>query len=111
MRWALILPTLVLACSGVDDGLPDGVLPKERFSDVLLESYLIEARSNQEFLGGRASARTPEEHYAAMFERLGTSKEQFDRSFTYWSERPAEFKVMHEHILNELSRRKDELAQ
>jgi len=44
-------------------------------------------------------------------DRLGTSKEEFDGSFTYWSSRPAEFKVMHEYILNELSRRKDELAQ
>ncbi|MCB0766764.1 MAG: DUF4296 domain-containing protein [Flavobacteriales bacterium] len=110
MRWALILPVLLMACSGVEETPPD-VLSEDRFADVLLESYLIEARTNQEFLGGRVIAVPPAQAYAAMFERFGTSKEQFDRSFTYWSERPAEFKVMHEHILNELSRRKDELAQ
>lgn len=107
----MVLPVLVLACTGDVDTPPDGVLPEDRFSEVLLESYLIEARSNQEFLGGRVSAVSPDRQYTEMFDRLGTSKEEFDGSFTYWSSRPAEFKVMHEHILNELSRRKDELAQ
>lgn len=111
MRRLLFIVLLASACTKPVETVPTDVLPKDRFTEVLLECYLIEARTDQDLASGRISTMPPTRGHSDLFERLAISKEEFSRSFTYWSERPAEFKEIHERILIELGRRKDAVAQ
>lgn len=109
----LLLPLLVLlvtACS-TPEVVPEGLLDRERFKETLLEAQLIEARMNQQLVVERATVIPAEHYYAEMFAKQGTSKEQFERTFAYYAERPVELKQIYEEIFTELSRRKDGLPQ
>jgi hypothetical protein len=111
MNRILFVALLLVACAGRTEAPPADVLPRERFRETLLEAQLIEARMNHELVISHHSAIPADQYYDEMFKAQGTTKEEFQRSFTYYSGRPEEMKAVYEEILVELSRRKDELAQ
>ncbi|MBL7950646.1 MAG: DUF4296 domain-containing protein [Flavobacteriales bacterium] len=111
MKRIFFAPLLFAACSNGAETQPADVLPRERFSETLLEAQLIEARMNHELVVSHHSAIPADQYYAEMFKAQGTTREQFQRSFTYYSGRPEEMKAIYEGILDELSRRKDDLVQ
>lgn len=106
-----ILVVLLAACSEGSSNVPDGVLQRDRFKQVLLEAQLIEARMNNELIITQQSAIPADQYYAEMFSAQDITKEQFQKSFTYYSGKPDEMKVIYEEIFAELSRRKDEQPQ
>lgn len=111
MKWLVALGLLVfVACSTGASDAPEGVLDREHFKQALLEAQLIEARMNHELIITHRSAIPAEQYYAEMFEAQGTTKEQFQKTFAYYSARPLEMKAIYEEIFTELSRRKDEQA-
>ncbi|HRH71049.1 MAG: DUF4296 domain-containing protein [Flavobacteriales bacterium] len=103
-----VLLALLSACSSDRDAVPEGLLDREHFKQALLEAQLIEARMNHELVVSHAAGIPGEEYYAEMFKAQGTTKEQFQKSFTYYSGHPVEMKAIYEEIFAELSRRKDE---
>ncbi len=111
MKRLVYMALLLAACSGGTENPPADVLPRDRFRDALLEAQLIEARMNHELIVSHHSAIPADQYYAEMFKAQGTTREQFQRSFTYYSGRPEQMKAIYEEILVELSKRKDELAQ
>lgn len=111
MKRTLLIGLLFAACTGGAEGPPADVLPRERFKETLLEAQLIEARMNHELVIAHHSSIPGDQYYAEMFKAQGTTKEQFKRSFDYWSGRPEDMKLIYEEVLNELSHRRDERAQ
>lgn len=105
-----IIVVLLTACSTVGSKAPDGVLDREQFKKTLLEAQLIEARMNHELIIAKLTEIPGERYYDDMFKTQGTTKEEFVRSFDYYSERPEEMRAIYEEIFTELSRRKDEAA-
>ena len=99
---------LLVACSSHRNTAPEGVLDREHFKRTLLEAQLIEARMNHELIVAHASEIPAEQYYADMFKAQGTTKEEFEKSFSYYSEDPGEMRTIYEEIFTELSRRKDE---
>lgn len=106
-----ILLVLLTACSTQSSKAPYGVLDRDRFEQVLLEAQLIEARMNHELIITQQSDIPAERYYSEMFAAEGTTKEQFQKSFSYYSGRPDEMKLIYEEIFTELNRRKDEQPQ
>lgn len=107
MKGWVIFALCFLACGRPADAPPADVLPRERFTAVLLEAQLIEARMHHELVVAHFTTIPGDRYYADMFKAQGTDKEQFQRSFNYWSGRPEEMKAIYEDVLNELSRRRD----
>jgi hypothetical protein len=110
MRIFLPLLFVLSACSGPEQK-PDGLLDREQFKTTLLEAQLVEARMNQQLVVERVPVIPAEQYYAELFAEQGTTKEQFERTFEYYTARPDELKEIYEEIFTELSRRKDELPQ
>lgn len=108
---AFTLVALLLACSSDRTDTPDGLLDREHFKQTLLKAQLIEARMNHELVITHVAGIPAEEYYAEMFKAQDTTKEQFQKTFTYYSEHPLEMKTIYEEIFVELSRRKDEQPQ
>lgn len=104
----LLLCLLFVACGSPEGAIPVDVLPREKFTTVLLEAQLIEARMNHELVVAHHSTIPSEQYYRDMFKAQGTDDEEFKRSFRYWSSRPEDMKVIYETIITELTRRKDE---
>lgn len=111
MRVLLLLLLLATACRAPEAAVPPDVLPRDKFTAILVEAQLIEARTNHELVVAHHSSIPSEQYYADMFREQGTTKEEFQRSFAFWSGRSADMKSIYEEVLVEISRRKDEQAQ
>lgn len=111
MKRLLTIALFAMACSPREEVPPPDVLPRDRFRDVLLEAQLIEARMNHELLVAHVTTISSEQYYEELFKEQGTTKEEFQRSFAYWSGRSGDMKAIYEEILAELGRRKDERPQ
>ena len=107
MRIALIIPLFLLIGCDRKEEMPEGLLDRETFTQVLTEAQVIEARVNQELVIEKRSAIAKDRYYEEIFERYNTDEEQFKRTFEFYSERPEELRAIYEEVLTELSRRKD----
>lgn len=106
----LLLLAMIGACTP-SDRTPDGILDRERFTEVLLEATLIEARMNHELVTEQRASIPMDRYYAELFAEKKMTREEFEKSFDHYAARPAEMASIYEDVLTELSRRKDEALQ
>jgi hypothetical protein len=105
--WAICL--LFAACTS--GAVEDDLLPRDRFREVLLEAQLIEARMNRELVAQPEGEVPTAKYYEELFTKEGVTKEQFQRTFDHYADRPEELKAIYEEIITELSQRKDAPVQ
>ena len=108
MRWWVLLPLFLLFACEQKDRMPEGLLDREKFKEVLLDAQLLEARYNHEVVVEHKQEVPMKQYYEQVFEKHGTDNEQFQRTFQYYTARPEELKAIYEEIIVELGRRKDE---
>ncbi|MBL7963049.1 MAG: DUF4296 domain-containing protein [Flavobacteriales bacterium] len=107
IRSAAFLLLALIACATPE--APADLLPRDRFKHLLLEAQLIEARVNHERIVEQRMDSPVEAYYDTLFSREGVTREQFDRTYTYYTQHPGELKAVLEEVLNELGQRKDSL--
>lgn len=101
-----ILVTLTMGCAQQQEE-PEGLLDRSTFTEILTEAQLIEARMNHEIVVEQRKQVPMGRYYDQLFERFGTDRDQFERTFHYYAARPADLKAIYEEVIAELSRRKD----
>jgi hypothetical protein len=107
MRAAAPILLLVLAACGGHEQRPEGLLDRSTFTLVLAEAHLVEARMNHEVTVEHLQEVPVQEYYQEVFDAFGTDREQFTRTFQYYSAMPDSLKAVYEEVLDELGRRKD----
>jgi hypothetical protein len=107
MRWLLASVLVMLLACDQKEQTPEGLLDREKFKEVLLEAQLLEARYNHEVVVEHKQEVPMKQYYEQVFEKHGTDREQFQRTFEYYTARPEELKAIYEEIMVELGRRKD----
>jgi hypothetical protein len=106
MRALLATLVLLFAC-GQQEPMPEGLLDREKFTAVLLDAQLLEARRNHEMVVEHRQEVPIETYYQQVFEKHGITEEQFRATFDHYTKRPEELKAIYEEIIVELGRRKD----
>ena len=107
MRKALLLLLVLIgACEGAEP-LPEGVLDRERFTDVMVGMTLIEARMNHELVTHQQEKPPMDAYFAALFAEKGMTRADFERSFDHYAKRPLEMKAIQEDVLERLRMMKD----
>lgn len=95
------------ACSNKEQALPEGVLDRAKFTAVLVEMQLVEARMNHELVVA-PQGQVPVDAYADdVFKEQGVTRESFTTSFTHYAKDPEDLKRIYEEVITELGRRKD----
>jgi hypothetical protein len=107
LAWTALL---LIAC-GANDKLPDGVLERPKFVQVLAGATLIEARMNQELTVDAAPAIPVRSYYDDLFREQGVDREAFERTVDHYAAHPMEMKAVYEDVLLLLLRQKNEAAQ
>jgi hypothetical protein len=100
------LCVLLLACGGSDAPSAE-VLPRDRFTAVLCDLQLVEARVNHELVVEPIGTIPTQRYSAEVFERHGVTKEEFQASMAHYSARHAEMTAIYEDVIAELSKRRD----
>ncbi len=109
-----LLATLVicLACGRSEPPMPEGLLPRETFKEVLLGAHLLEARSRQLLSTGVVLDGTLHTlEFDSLYAAHGTDSATFRATFNAYADRPQELKAVYEEVLTEITRRKDGPAQ
>lgn len=106
-RPAFILLLALTSCATAE--APKDLLPRDRFKHLLLEAQLIEARVNHERIVEQRMDSPVEAYYDTLFAREGVTREDFERTYSFYTQHPVEMKAVLEEVLNELGQRKDSL--
>ena len=97
----LIILVLLLSCGSKDE--PEKLIDPTKMAKVLTEIHLLEAKIDAVKIYPADSAQVVYDHYESLlFEDLGITKEQYDRSFEYYLENPNEFEKVYTIVVDSL---------
>jgi hypothetical protein len=103
---ALALMACMTACASSEER-PADLLPRDKFTQVLLEAQLIEARVNHEAVIDKRTEIPSKEYYAEMFKAQGVTEDAFRSTFNWYVHHPADLKVVYNDVLTGLQKRVD----
>ena len=96
-----------LAACSTTEKEPKDLLPRDKFTEVLLEAQLIEARVNHESSIDKKTDVPDRSYYVEMFRTQGITEEAFKTTFAWYAQRPAELKDIYNDVLTGLQKRVD----
>lgn len=108
MRTITLTMLLVLAACNRADRNPDGVLDRERFTQVMVGATLIEARMSMEMSAAPGLPPPRGAYYAELFAEHGIDSATFRRSFDHYAQQPTVMKGIYEDAVERLRVMKDE---
>ncbi|MFZ1693348.1 MAG: DUF4296 domain-containing protein [Flavobacteriales bacterium] len=111
MKPSLILLLALLTGCNAEAPSTQGVLDRERFTEVLVGMTLLEARMSQSMLVAPANLPPMGSYYNELFVEHGTDSAAFKYSFDHYAERPEEMKAIYDEVVERLRRMKDEWPQ
>lgn len=103
-RSAFAMALGLAACSPVEER-PADLLPRDKFTEVLLEGQLIEARVNHEQVIDKGTEIPVLRYYAEMFREQGVTEERFKTTYQWYVDHPAELKDVYNDVLAGLQKR------
>lgn len=103
-----VVPFLLLlgSCSSPEPR-PADLLSRDRFTEVLMEAQLVEARMNQELVLDKRSDAPGRQYYTEMFTAQGVTEQAFTNTFQWYVEHPDSLKDIYNDVLTRLQRRVD----
>lgn len=97
MRLLVLASILFIASCSPKEEVPTDLMPRDTFTEVLLQAHLIEAGPTT------ASDST----WDALFHAQGTDKKRFQETYTWYAQHPAELKAVYNEVLTRLQQRVD----
>lgn len=89
--------------------IPSDVLAKEKMAEVLTDIHITEAEANLRTLPDSSS--TEKLSFQKVFEKNKITKEQYEKSLTFYIDHPVLLNEVYEKVLNELSKMQGEAAK
>ena len=111
MRKIIILTCafFIAACIKEEDStIPEDILSHEKMQGILIDVHLSEALAGIEFVKSDTIHQVMPQYYIQIFKKHSITKEDFFRSFDYYSEHPAELDEIYEEVLEEIARQESE---
>ncbi|MEM7161278.1 MAG: DUF4296 domain-containing protein [Bacteroidota bacterium] len=107
-RWIIFF--VLIACNSSSKG-PSDLIPQENFVDILYEIELIDAIEIQNMGIDEQSDTLTLSNYKFLFDSIGISKEQFDRSFEYYKRDRNKMLEMTDTLLKRLGQKEEEISK
>ncbi len=100
----IALCLILFSCGSAEEKkvvIPDVVLSKEKMAEVLTDIHIAEAEANLHPIADTAAVKSG---FQKIFEKNKISKEQYEKSLSFYIEHPELLNEVYEKVLNELSR-------
>lgn len=110
----IYIPLIALAiclghsCTNQRENIPEGVLDESKMVEVLTDIHLAETAFIMNNLKSRSTDSSAASYYKFVFNKHGISSTLFDKSFRYYTSQPAQFSIIYEKVLTEISERQAE---
>lgn len=112
MKWfrlLVVLAVVATSCSGDGKKPPEGVLPPEKMSQVLADTYITEAVISNLQIPYDSLQKTREAYYQALYRKHGISREVFDSSYHYYEKHLEVLEKIQDDAITELMKREAEV--
>lgn len=97
------------ACSE-SEPMPDNMIPREKFVEVLVEVQLIEAIYNQNMVRNDDPRGRIARYYSETFERFGITREEFTATYAWYYRHPYEMMDVYDEVVMLLNRKQNEMS-
>lgn len=108
MNKILLLFSVVflIGCSSIEDRatIPDSVLSQEKMAEVLVDVHLLEASLNVSALSRDQQIMNSIHPDSDVLKKHNVTKEQYQESFTFYSQNPLLLGEIYQFVLNNLSK-------
>lgn len=96
---------LVAACGDQQEEqkIPEGVMSKDKFTEVLTDIQLLEASMRQRFIRDEDPKLLYPIYYKQIFEKHEISEDEFKESLEYWSAQDQEMTGIYDSVIENLS--------
>lgn len=99
----LFLTVLVIVCSCTSKEVPEDLIRREKMTKILMEVHLLESKINQLTITPSDSIQSVYDHYEKLlFDDLEITQEQYERSFRYYVDNPAELEKVYNAVVDSL---------
>src|SRR5688500_10614741 len=111
MKWLLciFLTVFLLSCSG--DKIPEEILPRDKMIDVMIDIHLAEAAISTQQIYGENANQKAADYYDRVFRQHGIRKEEFRKSFDWYTAHPEIFKEVYDELIVKMSSQEPELIK
>lgn len=108
-RFLLVLfSTLLFSCSGSDKVvIPNDVLQVEKMAEVMVDIHLMEAAMN---INAANTDKFNTSLRIDIFKKHNITKEQYDKSYDFYTKNPEQLGEVYQMVLNSLSRLQAEVV-
>lgn len=111
-RLLLIVSLIALAaCQSDDISIPKDVLPKDKFAQIMIDVQLTEGLKSQYTHRKTMGSEHVRVLFDELFEKHGTSEEEFQHSFAFYREYPSLMEEIYEQVLDSLSTLEAQIKQ
>jgi len=83
----IIIAGMLFACESKEK-MPEGVVPKDEFVDILLDVQILEATFKQKSMPDSTRKKLMAENYATLFKKHNITPSLFKFSYDAWASRP-----------------------
>ena len=102
----IFLTALVILCYCSTPDVPEDLISKDKVVKVMMEVHLLEAKINNVPIDPYDSTQAVYEHYEKLlFKDLGITQDQYERSFNYYVDNPADFEKIYSAVFDSLMAR------
>lgn len=99
----LLSIALLFGCHKKGDNVPDGILPKEKMVAVMIDIHIARAAFDFSVIQGDSLNRVA--YYDYIYKIHNVPKEQFIKSFNYYTEHPELMQKVYQEVIIELSKK------
>ena len=110
----LFIPLVLLLCilpisCGNEDELPEGIIEKEKFIEILSDVQIFE--SMNQYIRNKETDFDIDHTYQWMFEHYNVTEEEFKSSLDYYSQDPLVFEVIYDEVIVRISEKQVEFTK
>ena len=98
----------IFSCKQAEEKIPSDILSKEKMVKVLVDIHLAEANVTIKNLAGDDANKLATAYYQHIYKSHRISKEEFKKSFLFYSQHPQLLEKIYDEVLSELSKKQVE---
>ncbi|MDX9696653.1 MAG: DUF4296 domain-containing protein [Bacteroidales bacterium] len=111
MRIIFFILMIFIASCGYQDKTPEGIIPKEKMVDILVDVHLTDGLFTNNSTRIRYAKQDSINYYDRILENHGYTRKDFDTSVYYYSHNINEYNKIYIEVLNKLSEKETRVKE
>ncbi|MBV6641498.1 MAG: DUF4296 domain-containing protein [Cyclobacteriaceae bacterium] len=111
MKKPFLIICLFIAFSCSKEKLPEGVLDKDKMTEVLMEIHLLEAKIQKLYLPLDSGMVVFKHYETKLLEDLGVTQETYDKSLIYYVDHSEDLGKIYDRIVDSLMLKQNTMKQ